>query len=103
MSTFKVSTKADENSVAAVTTVTVIYDDAAAERALATSAAIVKAQGSWRKHGIPADVTIKLSDLAPGKRMNGSAPVTLASVSAAAKGFTPEDRAALRALLETMA
>ena len=69
---FKVSTKKDKAAAGVVTLVTVVYDNPAAERALATQALIVKAQGIWRSNSIPATATLKLSDFAPGTRHSGT-------------------------------
>lgn len=86
----KVSTKLNKNAAATVTNVTIIYDDPQAERALATQALIVKAQGVWRKNGIPESATLKLSEYAPGTRHVGEV-----DIKAAFKAMSPEDRQAL--------
>lgn len=92
-----VSTKKDENAVAVKTNITIVYDDPAAERALATQALIVKVQGGWRKNGTPANATIKLSEYAPGTRHAGvTDPVELA------KSMTPAERTVLIEKLRAM-
>jgi len=91
---FTVSTKANEKAQAKQTVVNIIFDDAEAERALAVSALIVKAQGKWRKGGIPATATLKISEFAPGVRHQ--APVDVFEV---AKGLTPDEKARLIAQL----
>ena len=97
MSTFNVSTKADKSAKAVESKVTVVYDSPEAERALATQALIVKAQGNWRKNGIPNEVTLKLSEYAPGTRHAGTVdPLTVA------KAMSPEDRAKLIEQLKAM-
>ena len=94
---FKVSTKKDKNAAEVETLVTVIYDNPTAERALATQALIVKAQGGWRKNGIPASITLKMSEYAPGTRHAATVdPLT------AAKSMTPEERARLIAELKAL-
>ena len=95
--TFKVSTKVDKSSKAIETLVNVVYDSAPAERALATQALIVKAQSVWRKNGIPAECTIRVSEYAPGTRHAGTVnPLEVA------KTMSPEDRAKLIAALVAM-
>ena len=93
----KVSTKKDKNAVAVVTEVTIVRDSPQAMSALADQALIVKAQGTWRKNGIPAQATLKYSEYAPGTRHAGTSdPVELA------KSMTPEERAALIEKLKAM-
>lgn len=87
---FKVSTKKDKGSNAVETLVNVIYDSAPAERALATQALIVKAQSVWRKNGIPAECTIRVSEYAPGTRHGG-----VVNPLEVAKTMSKEDRAKL--------
>lgn len=91
---FKVSTKADKTAAAKETVVTIVYDNATAERALATQAAIIRAQAGWRKNGIPAEATIKMSENMPGTR---AAPVSLQD---AVKSLSPEEKAKLIAELQ---
>lgn len=94
---FVVSTKKDKNAKAVETRVNVVYDNPQAERALATQALIVKAQGNWRKNGIPAEVTLKMSEWAPGSRHAGQV-----DVKEAVKTMTPEERKALIEQLRAM-
>ena len=96
MASFKVSTKVDKAAQAKDTVVEVVYDSPEAERGLATQALIVKAQGHWRKHGIPANCTLKLSEFAPGTRHAGP------TLQEAVKVLTPAERAALIAQLQAM-
>lgn len=91
----KVSTKQNKNAKAVDTQLTIIWDDAQTERALAQSATIVRMQSHWRKHSIPPAVTIKMSELRAGLRGEYD-PI------AAAKDMTPEQRAALIAQLQAM-
>lgn len=99
MATFTVSTKSNAAAVAKATVITVIYDNPEAERALATQALVVKAQGGWRKHGIPATTTIKLSEYAPGMR-HAAAPV---DPREAYKAMTPAEQKQFLADLAAMA
>ena len=64
----KVTTKPDKSAAAITTNLTLVYDDPQTERALAQSAAIVRVQAHWRKNGIPAEATVKMSDLKAGLR-----------------------------------
>ena len=68
MASFTVTTKINKNAVGKSTVLTINFDSPDAERALATSAAVVKLQGMWRKHGVPEKVNVNLSDIAPGTR-----------------------------------
>lgn len=93
----KVTTKKDKNAAEVTTNVTVIFDNPQAERALAVQALIVKAQGHWRKNGIPADAVLKMSEYMPGTRHAGTTdPVELA------KQMSPEERAALIEKLKSL-
>ena len=87
MAKFTVSTKPTKTGAAVNTVVEVI--DEGCERsvlvALATQAAVIKAQGSWRKHGIPPSYTIKLADMAPGKRIAVAGGMTREELVAKAK------------------
>ena len=71
MKTFTVSTKPNDKGVAKQTAITFDLNGCSEEVAiaLAISAAIIKRQTSWRKHGIPHAETVKLADLAPGRRI----------------------------------
>lgn len=91
----KVSTKANKDSDAKNTVCNIIFDNPEAERALAVQALIVKAQGNWRKNGIPDSATLKMSEWAPGTRHGGTV-----NVFEAVKTMTPEQRAALLAELQ---
>lgn len=96
---FTVATKKSKTSTAVKTNVTVIHDSPSAEAGLAVQALIVKWQGTMRKDGvtIPENVTLKMSEWAPGTRHEGTAdPV------AAARTMTPEKRAALIATIKAM-
>jgi hypothetical protein len=93
MASFNVSTRASAGETSKQTIVNVIYDDPQAERALATQALIVKAQGGWRKNGIPDNVTLKLSEYAPGTRHAGEPNYA---------ALSPEERRALIAKLSAM-
>lgn len=94
---FKVSTKKDKNAASVETLVTIIRDSDSARDALADQALIVKAQSGWRKNGIPATVTLKMSEFAPGTRHGGSI-----NPLEAAKSMTPEERAKLIAELKAL-
>ena len=64
-------------------------------RALAQQALIVKLQGSWRKNGIPAEVTVKVVEHKVGTR-SPRGPVDPASLIA---NLSPEEKQALIAKL----
>lgn len=86
----KVSTKPNKAGNAVITDITIVRDDLAAQAALADQALIVKAQGVWRKNGIPAQATLKYSEFAPGTRHAGTSdPLELA------KSMSPDERKAL--------
>lgn len=94
---FTVSTKKDKNDKNPTKTlVTVVYDNSEAERALATQALIVKAQGNWRSNGIPASATLKMSEWAPGSRHGGpvSKEQAVAILKAELAAMTPEQKVA---------
>src|SRR6266850_1964647 len=69
--TFTVSTKPNEDGSAIQTALTIDLEGCSEETvlALAISAAVIKWQTRVRKHGIPERASIRLADLAPGKRL----------------------------------
>src|SRR5882672_5063205 len=86
--TFTVSTKPNEDGTAVQTALTLDLEGCSDETvlALAISAAVIKWQTRARKHGIPERASIKLADLAPGKRLVvAPRPMTAAEVAARAK------------------
>ncbi len=91
MSTFKITTRKNENTPKVETTLTIDWADATPEvlKDMATSYLVIKWQGRARKHGIPTTATVKASDFRPGART--PAP-TMAEMVAA---LTPEQKAAL--------
>ena len=93
MSTFTVSTKPSKTGAEVKTKLTVNMGKPEVRDALALQALVVKVQGHWRKHGIPAEVTINMDDFAPGTR-HAAAPVDLKAAYAA---MTPEQRKAFLA------
>lgn len=101
--TFTVSTKPNEDGTAVQTALTIDLEGCSDETvlALAISAAVIKWQTRARKHGIPDRASIKLADLAPGKRLVvAPVPMTAAEIAAKAKGdaaFRAEVLAALAA------
>jgi len=96
---FTVSTKKDKGAAAINTAVTINWDGATEDtiKGLAVQALIVKVQGAWRKHGIPAQATINVKDYAPGMRHPAQV-----DVFAAAKELTPEQKKALIAQLSAV-
>jgi len=101
--TFTVSTKPNADGEAVSTALTLDLEGCSDETvlALAISAAVIKWQTRARKHGIPERASIKLADLAPGKRLVvAPVPMTAAEIAAKAKGdaaFRAEVLAALAA------
>lgn len=85
---FKISTKASKDATAQNTMLTIVFDDSETERALATSAAVVRWQSWARRNGIPETATLKMSELKAGLRGE-------VDVFTAAKSLTPEQKAAL--------
>ena len=67
-------------------------------RALAQQALIVKLQGSWRKNGIPEEITVNVVEHKVGTRA-ARGPVNIASAVAA---LDDEQKAALLAKLQAM-
>lgn len=100
--TFKVSTKPDKDSDEKETVITVVYDGCpeSTVRALATQALIVKAQGGWRKHGIPETCEVHMKDYAPGTRHAGMSPEQARAVLLAEAQADKSKRAALIAELQ---
>ena len=96
---FTVSTKPSKDGAAKQTVLTITFDNPQAERALAIQAAVVKLQGAWRKNGIPEKAEVKMSELMPGSRINGSGPVTFEGAKALLPTLTPEQKAELLAQL----
>lgn len=82
-----VETKENKNAVAVKTNLTLIFDDANTERALAQSAAIVRIQAAWRKNGIPTAATVKLSDLKAGLRAEVMTPEAIKARAAIDPAF----------------
>jgi hypothetical protein len=69
MAKFSISTKVNKSAPAVITVLEVVMDATPEVRdALALAALVVKVQGQWRKHGIPATCSIKMSEFAPGTR-----------------------------------
>ena len=90
MATFKVSTRKDKTSAEVITALTINMNATPEVRdALAMQALVVKVQGQWRKHGIPAAASINMADFAPGTRH--AAPVQ--SPLELAQAMSPEERA----------
>ena len=96
----KVSTKATKDGEAQETALTLNWDGMTEDdlRALAQQALIVKLQGSWRKNGIPAEVTVNVVDHKVGTRA-ARGPVNIATAVA---NLSTEDKAALLAKLQAM-
>ena len=69
-----VETKVNKDALAVKTNLVLVFDDSNTERALAQSAAIVRIQAAWRKNGIPAAATVKLSELKAGLRAEAMTP-----------------------------
>ena len=92
-----VSTKADAKAEAVRTNLTLDWEGCSPEdiRALAQQALVVKLQGNWRRNGIPADTTVKVSDHKVGTR----APKAPTDVLSAIQKMSPEDRARIIAAL----
>lgn len=96
--TTEVATKQAAGAEAVTTNLTIDWEGMtdADLQALAQQALIVKAQGNWRKNGIPAgDHTIKAADYKVGVR-RAPQPKDLATMIAA---LSPEEKAALLAKL----
>jgi hypothetical protein len=77
--TFTISTRANKDGDAQNTALTIDLNGCSEDVAvaLAIQSAVIKWQGHARKHGIPERATIKLADLAPGRRMQAVAvPMT---------------------------
>ena len=91
MSTFKITTRKNENTPKVETTLTIDWTDATPEvlKDMATSYLVIKWQGRARKRGIPTTATVKAIDFRPGART--PAP-TMAEMVAA---LTPEQKADL--------
>lgn len=102
--TFKVSTKPDADGDAKETVLTIIYDGCSEGimRALATQALIVKAQGGWRKHGIPDSAEVHMKDFAPGTRHAGMTPDQAKQVVLAEAAADKDKRAKMIADLQAM-
>ena len=102
-STFKVSTRVDNDSDAKSTDITIVYDGCPEQvaMALATQALIVKLQGGWRKSGIPSTVQVHMKDYAPGTRHSASMTPEQARVIALeeAKGDAVKRKALIAKLL----
>lgn len=96
MSQFWVSTKQDKDSDAKRTLLTVDFKDCpqATLEHLATQHLVVRLQGSWRKGQIPNEATVRVSDYAPGSRMNGAV-----NIEAAIAVMSKEDKQKLLAKL----
>ena len=96
--TFSVNTKKSKNDTSATKTVVTVKWDGCPEdvaKSLAIQALVVKLQGTWRKHGIPAKVEIAAKDYAPGTRHGGfSTPQDLIAQ------LTPEQKRALIAEMQ---
>ena len=90
---FKVSTKMDKSSAAKDTMLNLVFDDAETERALATSAAVVRWQSWARRNGIPDTATLKMSELKAGLRGE-------VNVFEAAKTLSADEKARLIAQLQ---
>ena len=99
MKTFTISTKADKNAVEK-STVLQVNTDCSPDivMALALQSLVVKVQGQWRKHGIPATATINMADYTPGTR-HGGAPI---NIHEAVKVLSAEERAVLIVQLQEM-
>lgn len=100
--TTTISTKADKDSDAKETVLTITWPDGQNSDvlALAQQALVVKLQGMWRKNGIPAQAKIIATDHAPGKRT--SAPITVEGLAARAETMSAEDRKALMQKLQAL-
>ena len=97
MATFTVSTKADKDSPAIETKLTIDFEGCSEEilREIATSAIVVKWQSNARRNGIPASATIKAVEYRPGTRL-----IQSVSVEQLVTKFTSEEKAALIAKLQ---
>ena len=99
MSTFNntavdVDTRPAAGEEAVTTNLKIDWSDMSAEdvQALAQQALVVKLQGQWRKHGIPAgECTVKASDHKIGVR----APKTKQTLEQMLAALSPAERAAL--------
>lgn len=99
MSTFnntvvEVDTRPSAGAEAVTTNLTIDWADMTPEdvQALAQQALVVKLQGQWRKHGIPAgDCTVKAADHKIGVR----APKTKQTLEQMLAALSPAERAAL--------
>jgi hypothetical protein len=101
--TFTVHTKASKESAEQTATALTVDLTGCPEDVvvgLAIQSLTIRLQNGWRKNGIPAKAEVKMADFAPGKRVAVQAPLTVDGIKAAAKTFSPEDRAALLKLLQ---
>jgi hypothetical protein len=93
-----VSTKENKEATAVDTKLTLDWEGMTEEdlRALAQQALIVKLQGSWRKNGIPAEATVKVSEHKVGTRAARGPTDIFALISK----MSPEEKAAAIAKLQ---
>ncbi len=101
MATFTVSTKPNKTGAEVKTVLTVDWNGITEEQLKAGYASfmVVKLQGGWRKNGIPSTASVKAADYAPGTRHAGG-PIPLEGIKATLPSMTPEQKAALLALLK---
>jgi len=102
--TFSISTKADKDSPARKTSLTVNWDDCPEStiRALATQQLVVRVQAGWRKHGIPEKATVNVRDFGPGMRHVGITGEQAAAIALEQAKLDPAKRAALLAQLQAL-
>ena len=98
--TTEVTTRADAQSEPVKTNLTLNWDGMTEDdlRALAQQALIVKLQGSWRKNGIPSEITVNVVEHKVGTRA-ARGPVNIA---AAVEKMDAGERAALLEKLQKM-
>jgi len=94
-SMFKVTTRKNDSAPEVTTAVTVDWSGLTDEmaKAIMAGALVIKAQGAWRRKGIPATATLIARDLTPGKRV--AEVVTLDTERERIKHLTPAERDAI--------
>lgn len=96
----EVETRENKDSAPVKTNLTLNWDGMTEEdlRTLAQQALIVKLQGSWRKNGIPTEITVNVVEHKVGTRA-ARGPV---NISAAVEKMDANERAALLEKLQKM-
>ena len=96
-SMFKVTTRKNDSAPEVTTAVTVDWSGLTDEmaKAIMAGALVIKAQGAWRRKGIPDTATLIARDLTPGKRV--AEVVTLDTERERTKQLNTEEKRKLAA------